>query len=121
MSYDFTNKHVFVSGPIAGEPYFNAEWIDAVKAWLYELGAATVWTPIALTPLYGHDEQTHEGYMMPSLHALTSFYRDEKQRVRRGMDVVVLMPEWAYSEGARTEWEVAKACGIDIVEWEDVA
>ena len=119
MSYDFTNKHAFVSGPITGKPNFNAELFDAAEALLYELGAATVWTPISLTPLYGHDEQTHEGYILLNLHPLTAFYRD-KGEVRRGVDCVVMLPGWQDSEGARVERVVAEACGIDVIEWDEV-
>ena len=119
MSYDFTNKHAFISGPITDMPNFNREAFDSVELELRKLGAATVFNPMRITPLYGHREQEHEAYMCQTLNELTSWWRDDKGVVRRSVDCIVFLPGWTWSTGATYEYVVAKACGIDIVEWEE--
>ena len=122
MSRDFTGKWVFLSGPMTGKPGWNraafAEAYDRCK----ELGAVLVYDPCMWIPREGQEEQPHVSYMLATLHELTShwFYPTDQSREAR-YGAIVMLPGWTDSEGACAERDVALACGIDVVMWEEVA
>lgn len=123
---DVTGKVIFLSGPMTGMPRYNVAAFAEANHDLKEAGAAYVFSPAdrylrqrqAVTAL-----KTHADYMTDCLHELT----DRKKRsqgweevIPRKYDMLVQLPGWESSEGARTECHVARACGIEVHGLEEV-
>ena len=111
-------KRVFLSGPMTGQSCYNVAAFAEAHHRLIELGAADVYDP-AVEYLTDPDptHKTHEMYMQRCINELT---RLSDVSWSRSWDVLVLLPGWKDSEGARVESEVAKAIGIEVCELGDV-
>ena len=114
-------KKVYLSGPMTGKPHYNVDQFAIAEAICRkECGATTVYNPAAAwvnERLPSGVQPTHEDYMRISIHELT----------RRGVTPnsifyqhLVLLDGWAESEGARLEYQVARACGIQVIDLCDV-
>lgn len=121
-------KRVFLSGPMTGQSCYNVAAFAEAHHRLIELGAADVYDP-AVEYLTDPDptHKTHEMYMQRCINELTrlsdvmTFEEDGRlNRWSRSWDVLVSLPGWKDSEGARVEAEVAKAIGIEVCELGDV-
>lgn len=112
---DFQGKTVFLSGPMTGKLDFNRAAFAQAESRLMELGAAAVFNPAKDAPAEG-DEKPHAHYMLDTLHRLTQHGKvDGFNRPR--FDVLVALPGWSQSAGARIEVDVAFSCGIEVVTW----
>ena len=122
--YDFFGKNVFLSGPMTGIDGWNREAFANASAYVRDRGAASVHNPIVNAPTGWRAPDSHEGYMVQSLHTLTGWdYGDFAEHANRlpDFDALVLLPGWESSEGAIAEKAVAVACGIDVVELGDAS
>jgi hypothetical protein len=89
----------YISGPMRGIPDFNYPLFNEVAASLREAGFKV------LNPAENFDgDQT--------LSISDYMYQDLCQLM--GADVVLMLPGWQDSEGARVEYMVAKSLGLDI-------
>lgn len=112
---DFTGKTVFLSGPMTGRRDWNRAAFAQAESRLMELGAAAVFNPAKDAP-HGATDLPHSHFMLDTLHRLTQHGKvDVCNRPR--FDVLVALPGWSQSAGARTEVDVAFSCGIEVVTW----
>ena len=109
-------KNCFLSGPMSEYEHYNVgAFIDA-HVLLKELGAKEVYDP-AVAWLQSEAEHTHEEWMALCITELTHWpWGDDKCFY----DVLVQLPGWDKSKGARTERTVAEACGMEVIELEDI-
>lgn len=119
-------KNVFLSGPMSGLPAFNVEGFAAAHHKVKEAGAKDVYDPAVEYLTKGSAKDPHPEFMRRTLHELTkrlckrsadgtTTYKDQ-----RHYDAIVMLPGWESSLGARTELNVAIACGIEVVMLQDV-
>lgn len=105
---DLHNKRVFLSGPMSDrEDYHVADFALAhhrIKA----LAPIEVYDP-AIEYLRSRCDQSHEGWMRECIRRLMNAGNGYQY------DVLVQLPGWESSEGARLEADVAKATGIQVV------
>lgn len=100
------DKRVFLSGPMTGIEHNNACEFARAHAMCKEIGAYTVWDPVIEWLMESQSDGSHEHYMRRALKELTGNH----------YNVILMLPGWADSEGAKTERIVAEACGIEVVE-----
>ena len=100
--------NIYIIGPVAGKPDLNREAFAEARAELVAAGY-NARIPHDFIP----DRVTHEQAMRMSLHNMLD-----------NADGVALLDGWVGSEGARTECEVARACGIEMLDvrsWVELA
>lgn len=117
MKVEVKHKRVFLSGPMSDDPetYHASDFIEAhVK--LKKLGALYVFNPVIEWLQEKGETKSHEYYMQVCLSQLVR--KDAYENMVYG--VLVQLPDWDLSEGATTEYEVAKACGIPVCGIDDV-
>ena len=112
MDYDIRGKRVYLSGPMSGLPNLNAAAFDKAQEELIALGAEFVFNPARA---WGHNDREASWYMRHDLHRLT-----ESDGGSPLFDVVVMLPFWNTSAGASLELRVARACGIHIINLQEV-
>ena len=120
-------KSVFLSGPMSGLDYCNAAEFARAHAIVKEAGAYMVYNPAVeyLRSEYRADDMPHSYWMRLCINELTSnvgthtIFGDRHADNQR-YHVLVMLPGWEDSPGARTEREVAIACGIRVCELEEV-
>lgn len=105
-------KKVFLSGPMSGLPHYNVAAFADAHATVIEHGAIHVYNPAIEYLKRGRNDMGHEYWMRKCLQALIGDVP--------GYNVLVSLPGWEDSEGARTEREVAQACGIEVCELDEV-
>lgn len=113
MNYDIRGKRVYLSGPMSGLPNLNAAAFDKAQEELIALGAEFVFNP---TRAWGHNDRPTSWYMRNDLHRLTL-----TEGERPLFDVIVMLDGWHVSEGATLEYQVARACGIALVNLREVS
>ena len=111
------NKRVFLSGPMSDDPdtYHVHDFVDAhIK--LKRCGAFHVFNPAIKWLEEDCETQDHEYYMRKCIWELLSetFSFEPDTGRESTYDLLVQLHGWDASEGARTEYEVAKACGIPV-------
>lgn len=99
---------VYLSGPIsdvdgAGELFARGERT------LRRMGAASVCNPMAPRTQERRKGWTHEMHMLADIHALTTSHKGDGTPSY----VLVSLPGWTASAGAKTERAVAEACGLE--------
>ena len=109
-------KRVFLSGPMSGIDHYNAPEFTRAHAVCKEAEAFSVFNP-AEEWLNGYETRSHEYYLRTCVHELT---RERLEDYEPFYDVVVQLPGWENSEGAKTEAIVASACGIPCIALDDV-
>ncbi len=110
-------KRVFLSGRMSDDSKtFHAHQFVDAHILCKEAGAKSVYDPAMSWLAYNDSDRTHADWMFESVHELT--------RKRLSGDaywqVLVSLPGWELSEGARTERTVAEACGMEVIELEDI-
>ena len=112
MSYDLTNKRVYLSGPMTGIIDHNGPAFADAERRCMDAGALMVFNPATA---WGHNDRPTSWYMCADLHRLTL-----SDGERPLFDAVVLLDGWHHSEGATLEYQVARACGIALVNLREV-
>lgn len=118
MSFAVSGMNCYLSGAMTGVEHFNAPEFARGRAILHEAGAREIFDP---TQKWFHTskekEYTHEQWMAIDLREL----------LRRGSTegsmfyaVLVQLPGWEESEGARVEAVVAEACGMTVISIDEV-
>lgn len=104
-------KSVYISGPVTGRDYDEAyaEFLDARKE-LRGRGANHCFVPMEVVPR----DTSHCAAMQWCIHCLTAQgFDNTKDYVTPNYDMLVSLPGWEQSAGARLEREVAEVCGIE--------
>ena len=115
-------RNVYLSVPMTGIEDFNRAAFNNAEEILKSRGAAYVYNPADNATRYVDAGLTHEQCMYYSLYELL----DEGWPVESGApgthwyEVLVSLPGWEQSAGARLERTVAEACGIEVCNIEDV-
>lgn len=104
------DKSVFISGPMSGIPHYNAQAFAEAHAICREQGAACVFDPSWEWMNETGEEKPHEWYMRRCINALTN----------GTFDVLLQLDGWCQSEGCRLEYDVALACGIKVIELDEL-
>ena len=112
-------RRVYLSGPMTGLPDWNRAAFDDAEKRLRELGAQEPYNPANFIDRF--ESLSHAVCMYRSLVELV----DEEWSTEPGYptpwyDVLVSLPGWEKSAGARLEREVAVACGIEVCELAEV-
>lgn len=116
---DVSGKNVFISGPMTGYENYNERAFTTLHIRLKLLGAETVYNPIlqwVCEPQRISEKRTHESYMLECVQEISRM-RDDGSPF---YDMLVQLPGWRASEGARVEDVVAESCGIERVPAFDV-
>lgn len=121
---DVRGKSVFLSGPMSTIEHYNVGEFAKAHAIVKEAGAYDVYDP-AIEYLTS-DGQTrgrgHEYWMRKCIHELTGQFSTDvfcASGVRR-YSLLVSLPGWESSEGAKLERMVAEACGIEVCDLSEV-
>ena len=110
---DLSNRRVFLSGPMTGIRHYNAWAFCEAHAALKERGVKTIYNPAIRwlsTPQKRAEEMSHGDWMRVCISELTNGW----------YDLLVQLPGWHDSEGAKTEFEVAMACGMEVCSITDI-
>lgn len=102
-------KRAYLAGPMTGYPDYNAAGFAAAAAWARRQG----WEPVS-----PHDtDPTHDGDCPPGDkhkgHPNACWYA-AGIRVLLTCDLIVLLPGWAASTGARLELAAAQQAGMTV-------
>ena len=111
MSIDITNKNVFLSGPMTGIEDYNRAAFDGSALDLLGAGADEVYDPAEHVDEYA--SLSHERCMALSLRELL-VERPWVAEIEPHYDLLVSLPGWQDSAGARLEREVAMAIGMEV-------
>ncbi len=110
-------RRVFLSGPMSSMRNYNVGAFVDAHAILKELGAKEVYDPAIEYLRQDGEAHGHEWYMARCLHELTRHTESRATIFGENSvppyDLLVQLPGWEDSEGALTEFSVAKACGIE--------
>ena len=104
------SKKVYLSGPMSGKPDWNRAAFAKAERACRIAGATFVFNPATAAP-QGLDTRGRAWWMLKDIHELTrpgqdgSFY-----------DLVLQLPGWEISRGAKFEQACAVVCGIDVME-----
>ena len=112
-------RRVYLSGPMTGLPDWNKAAFDDGMRLLAGFGADI---DHSYNPADHIDEMrkwSHDRCLMASVRALCS-RRPGPQHSIAAYDVLVSLPGWERSAGARLEREVAEACGIEVCDLDEV-
>ena len=108
MGQDLTGKRIYLSGAMTGLPDWNRQAFAEAANYLRNQGARVL-NPAFNAPKDISKADTHESYMIRYLHELTE-HMDGKPYY----DYLVQLPGWEQSSGAKVEYIVAKACGLEV-------
>ena len=111
MSIDITGKRVYLSGPMTGIEDYNRPAFDGADLDLLGAGADEVYDPAEHIDEYA--QLSHEQCMALSLCELIA-ERPWVEEIEPYYDVLVSLPGWQDSAGARLEREVAAAIGMEV-------
>lgn len=110
---DLSNRRVFLSGPMTGIEHYNVGAFCEAHAALKERGVSTIYNPAMRwlnTPEARAKGMSHADWMRVCVNELTKGW----------YDLLVQLPGWHDSDGAKTEFEVAMACGIEVCALSDI-
>jgi hypothetical protein len=102
---------VYVAGPVAGKANDNRAAFDDAAHLLRMRGHEPI-IPLDV-PVYGHDGDCPPGPIagQDSRHTACCFMRSDIMALL-GCDAVYFLDGWEQSTGSRTEFEVARSCGL---------
>ena len=115
---DVKDKSIFLSGPMTGIDLYNAPAFVEAHARLKLMGCGEVFNPVIewLWDDSGSEDRTY--YLRKCIGRLGggpfAFSGGD------GWDMLVSLPGWRESEGARLEREIAEGLGIECHELEEV-
>jgi len=112
MSYDLTDKRVYLSGPMTGIIDHNGPAFADAERRCRDAGAVMVFNPATA---WGHSDRHPSWYMRHDLNRMTLTEGELPL-----FDCVVLLDGWYASEGATLEYQVARASGIALVNLREV-
>lgn len=112
-------RRVYLSGPMTGIEGLNRAAFDDAEKRLRELGAQERYNPANFIESF--ESLSHAACMCRSLVELV----DEAWSTEPGYpapwyDLLVSLPGWEQSAGARLEREVAEAIGMEVCELDEV-
>lgn len=121
-------RTVFLSGPMSGLPNYNVGAFADAHAALLRMGAYRVFDPAVeyLTDSDSQDGSRTHAYWLRRCIGELARGRGESYALASPVDtrpmysLLVSLPGWEDSEGARTERLVAGACGIEVADLADV-
>ena len=103
---DLSGKNVQLCGRVSDLPRDRAEEeFGRAASWVKAAGAENVFNPVAVISV----ATSHEAAMRMCLGWMVNY-----------ADAVVVLPGWIASSGAKIEYEVAHACGIEVVALADL-
>lgn len=109
---DLSGLHVFVSGPVTGLDLVKAtRAFDDARRLILSRGATACFVPTDDIP----NDVSHEHAMLLCLNELTSVV-DGRARY----DLLVSLPGWQSSPGARFERATARTCGVAVIDLVDL-
>lgn len=116
---DLKDKTVFLSGPMSSSETLNVGAFAEAHLACKRAGAMDVYNPAAecLNADQGALSKPHAYWVRKCICELT---RTMRPSGAPRYDLLVSLPGWEDSDGARTERMVAEACGISCIELEDV-
>lgn len=114
---DNTGKSIYIAGPMRGHPDFNFPAFDAADNRLSERGWIT-YSPAEFDRSQGFDERGRTGH--EPLEELENFdHRESMQAVCEFIcmeaDAIYMLKGWGHSMGARAEWALALALGLEVI------
>lgn len=117
---DLKDKNIYLCGRIDGRPIDEARAeFTCIQNQLWSMGAYRVFNPVSVTY-----DKPHNDAMFDRLSNLTeSWLRLDKdcfEHYEHSYNMLVTLPGWQSSEDACLEVAVAKACGIQVIEYEDM-
>jgi len=105
-------RRVYLAGPMAGIPEDNFPLFQHAQAILESLGAEVV-NPAGIRPR-GHKGPCPPGPQGNSAHTGPCHLREDIRELVR-CDLIVLLPGWEASVGARLEMIVATQCALGVL------
>ena len=111
MSIDIKGKRIYLSGPMTGIEDHNRPEFDGAVLDLLGAGADEVYDPAEHIDEYA--SLSHERCMALSLRELVA-ERAWVAEIEPYYDMLVSLPGWQDSAGARLEREVAEAIGMEV-------
>ena len=117
MSIDITDKKIYLSGPMTGIEDYNRSEFDGAELGLLGAGADEVYDPAEHIDEYA--QLSHEQCMALSLRELIA-ERAWVAEIEPYYDLLVSLPGWQDSAGARLERAVAIAIGMEVYDIEEV-
>lgn len=108
MSIGITGKRIYLSGPMTGIEDYNRAAFDRAASDLIGAGAVQVYNPAVYINDYSARMYGHEECMRPAFWELAHKPWDLTY------DLLISLPEWQDSAGARLEREVATAIGMEV-------
>ena len=112
-------RSIYLSGPMTGLPDWNRAAFDDAMRTLAGFGADTDHSYNPASHVAEMHKWSHDRCLMASIRALCS-RRPGPQHSIAAYDLLVSLPGWEQSAGARLEREVAVACGIEVCELDEV-
>ena len=112
-------RRVYLSGPMTGIKDWNGPAFADGMRLLAGFGADVDHSYNPAAHIAEMHKWSHDRCLMASIRALCS-RRPGPQHSIAAYDLIVSLPGWEKSAGARLEREVAEACGIEVCELADV-
>ena len=107
---------LYIAGPMRGYPQFNFPMFFEAEAAINDMGIET-WNPARKDLEVGLDPTDMDG-TMAELEAINFDLRKALEwdllTILHDSDGVVLLPGWHLSSGAKTEYALARAIGLDV-------
>jgi hypothetical protein len=114
---------IYIAGPMSGYPQFNFPYFDHVANTLRANGFEVV-SPAELDDPEFHAKVLEEGITGYEKHLLGAWgdclARDVKLIADSGIEMIVLLPRWQASRGARLEAFVGALCDLKFSLYYDV-
>jgi hypothetical protein len=105
--------YIYISGPIAGKENGNKEAFRTEEQWIKSQGFTGV-NPHSM-PHWPHTGDCPEGYAFSNGHSSCCWLRGDLIAMLK-CNAVLMLEDWHGSKGAALEREVARMCGIPILE-----
>ena len=111
-------KSVYLSGPMTGIKKWNSASFSEAEKLVKSCGATSVYNPCAYAEAMSGF--SHEMCLRISISTLcATWMRAPAKDTLAVYDLLVSLPGWGQSAGARLEREVAEACGIEACDIKD--
>ena len=109
-------RRVFLSGPMTGLPDWNRAAFEEAEEQLVTCGIplGNIYNPGKIAE--SMSRLSHDEALLRSIHAFSTVLSNHKPLY----DLLVSLPGWEKSAGARLEREVAEACGIEVCNLDEV-